>query len=161
MNNILVDENGYAEFNNLLLKYQKESQNTSSLASNANDDDPNSWHDNFAFEESVRQSKLVSAKIAKMLQDKPNLKIVKPHISGDEYINIGDTFDAEFVYADGMHEKETLILTGNYLPHNDKDITEITLNSIVGSKVFKCKVPSTITYLANEKEIKIHILQKR
>jgi len=161
MNEILVDENGYNQYLELLEELKQTSLLNASVGSEACCDAVgDGWHDNFAFEETMRESRIIAARIDKMMSEKKYLKIVKPIKLGDEFINIGDTFKVEFKYGTDDIEIEQLTLTGKYKPNTDLTIKEISLNSPIGKAVYKQKVNSTISYCANGNKIEITILNK-
>lgn len=77
MKEILVDEIGYKQFNDELENLQKQLNSSVVNGSEAcKDAIGDGWHDNFAFEESVREGRVLSSKIDKMIKDKKLLKIV-------------------------------------------------------------------------------------
>ena len=161
MDEILVDENGYKQYLDVLEKLKQKSLLNASVGSEAcSDAVGDGWHDNFAFEETMRESRAIAARIDKMLNEKKHLKIVEPIELGDEFINIGDSFQVKLKYDIDDVEIEQLTLTGKYKPNTDLIIKEISLNSPIGKAVYKQKVNSTISYYANGNKIEITILNK-
>ena len=77
MEEILVDENGYKQFFKELKRLEDLSRSNSTLGSEAYKDAVgDGWHDNFAFEESMRESRTIAKKIDDLLSKKQYLKIV-------------------------------------------------------------------------------------
>lgn len=162
MREILVDNEGYKQFFCELERLKELSLTSASVGSEAYKDAiGDGWHDNFAFEDSIRESRAIASKIDTMLNEQPYLKIVDSADLGEQYINIGDTIEVEIKYADDDIEKEILTLTGKYIPNNELDIKEISLNSPLGKSVFQQKVNSIISYFVSDNKIEVKILGKK
>ena len=100
MKEILVDENGYNQFLEELEKLKQQSLLISSAGSKAYQDAiGDGWHDNFAFEESMRQGRNVATRIENMLKTKQHLKIIESEAKDSNLINIGDIVK----YIDGKN----------------------------------------------------------
>ena len=159
MDKILVDKEGYKQFFEELDRLKNLSVEMSSIGNTAYKDAiGDGWHDNFAFEDSMRESRTLAKKIDDMQMEIPYLEVIENLNKEDEYINIGDTFEVEFIYSSDDVEKEKLTLTGKYIPDNKTN--EITLNSPIGRAVLNKKINTTTSYFVNDKEIKIRILNK-
>lgn len=161
MREILVDEYGYKQFFEELEFLKQLSLSNASVGSEAyNDAVGDGWHDNFAFEESMRESRTIASKIDKMLKEEQSLRIVDTKNMGDEFINIGDSFEVEIKYAEDDIEIEKLTLTGKYKPDMELKIKEISLNSPIGKAVFQKRVNSSVSYIVGDREISVNILNK-
>lgn len=140
MEKILVDDYGYNQFIEELerLKLESDSIATRGIeeAENAVGD---SWHDNFAFEESMRESRTIANKINKMIEEKKIIKVIKKTNLKEEFVNINDVVKIEIIYSEDDREEEIIKLTGKYIPNTEKEIKEITLNSPIGKSVYKKK----------------------
>lgn len=161
MQEILVDKNGYNQFLQELDRLQEMSKNNSALGSEAYQAAVgDGWHDNFAFEESMRESRMIAKRIEDMLEKKKKLKIIDDRIKDNDLINIGDIALVKFNYSKLEGEIEKIKLTGNYILDTTRDISEISLNSPLGKSLYKSKVGSTITYYVDEKEFSVMVLSK-
>ena len=164
MKEILIDENGYNQFLEELEKLKQQSLLISSVGSEAYQDAiGDGWHDNFAFEESMRQGCNVATRIENMLKTKQYLKIIETKTKNHELINIGDVLKVKIYYSNEDVEEATIKLTGNFIPiiENDNDIQEITLNSPLGKALYLKNVEEEdITYNVNNNKIKITIIEK-
>ena len=137
MKEILVDENGYNQFLEGLEKLKQQSLLISSVGSEAYQDAiGDGWHDNFAFEESMRQGHSITARIDNMLQTKQYLKIIKTETKENNIINIGDVLKVKIYYSDDDIEDAIIKLTGNFTPIMENAIQEITLNSPLGKALY-------------------------
>lgn len=136
MQEILVDINGYNQFFQELDRLQEISRQNSVLGSEVYQAAVgDGWHDNFAFEESMRESRMLAKRIVDMLEKKKKLKIIDDRIKDNDLINLGDTVDVEIRYSVDDIERETITLTGNYLPNTNNNLNEITLNSPMGKAI--------------------------
>ena len=70
MKEIIVDKEGYEQYYKELEKLKNISDNNAAVGSEAYKDAiGDGWHDNFAFEDSMRESRTIANKINKMLDD--------------------------------------------------------------------------------------------
>jgi transcription elongation GreA/GreB family factor len=161
MKEILVDNEGYNQFYEELEKLKELSISNSTLGSEVyRDAIGDGWHDNFAFEQTMRDSRLIAKRIDDMLEKKKYLKVVKTVKKNKKMVDIGDVVEVEIKYSDTDVERETIKLTGKYIPNTDNDINEISLNSPLGMSLYKSKVGSTVNYLVGENEFTVSILSK-
>lgn len=115
------------------------------------------WHDNFDFEESIRESRTIANKIDKMLLEQPKIKIIEKEQLNENIVNIGDTIKLEIIYNKDDIETEIIKLTGKYIPNSDM---EISLNSPLGKAIFKKKIGSVNKYKVNNDVIEVKIIKK-
>ena len=118
------------------------------------------WHDNFAFEESMRESRAIAKRIDDLLSKKQYLKIVDDNDKKENLVNIGDKVSINIKYSDDDIETEVITLTGNYIPNTTNEINEISLNSPLGKALFKAKIGTSTSYFVGNSEIFITILEK-
>lgn len=164
MKEILVDKNGYNQFLEELEKLNQQSLLISSAGSEAYQDAiGDGWHDNFAFEESMRQSRIIATKIDNMLKNQQYLKIIETKPQKDNLINIGDTLKIKIHYLDDDIEETIIKLTGNFIPviESKNNVQEITLNSPLGKALYLKDIKDdNINYVVNNKNVKITIIKK-
>lgn len=153
MNEILVTNDGYNQFMEILNKLEETlndngTNSTEACVSAVGD----GWHDNFSFEALMEDGRKLNYQLNQMNNDKRKLKIINDkHING--LVNIGDTIEIKFIYDDDDYELDSIKLTGNYLPVDN----EITLNSPLGKTIYKKKIGSKLEYKVNDNIIKIEI----
>ncbi len=164
MKEIIVDQFGYKQFLDELENLKQISLKNSSAGSQAyNDAVGDGWHDNFAFEETMRESRLIASKIDNMLKEQKYIKVITPPSLNEEFINIGDILVLEMKYAEDDIENIKVKLTGNYSPkaNLENDIQEITLNSPLGKAIYKKNInDKNINYVVQNKKIDIKIIEK-
>lgn len=161
MKEILVDEEGYKQYfellNDLQRTHTKNAQNGSEAFKDAVGD---GWHDNFAFEEAMRTERDIATRINKMLEEQKRLKIIKNFNMDKEIVTINDTIKLHFIYSDNDEEEEIIKLTGKYMPNNSERNKEISLNSPLGQAIFGKKIGSIVNYVVNDKIINVKIICK-
>ena len=159
---ILVDEEGYNQFIEELEKLKALSIDNGMVGSEAYESAVgDGWHDNFSFEQNMRESRTIAKMIDKMQDDKKNLKKIKVSKHKEDYINIGDTIELSIKYDIDDIETETIKLTGKYIPDTKGKIPEITLNSPLGKAIYLKKITDkNIYYYVNGKKIEIEIIEK-
>ena len=158
---ILVDRDGYEQFMDVFEKLKNSMNN---IATSGSEEYRNAvgdgWHDNFAYEELMRDEKKVSAQIEKMLGEKKQLKVIDNTLKKDELINIGDILKIEVIYDKSDVEVFEIKLTGKYLPDLESDIQEISLNSQMGRALYLKNVHNKILYKIHDEEVEIKVLEK-
>ncbi len=158
---IYVTKEGYEEFFAELEKRKEEFMTNSSSGSKMYQDAVgDSWHDNFDFENSMREENKIASSVDKMLRDVKRLVIVEEK-QVKNLVNINDTIRVILEFSEGDTEEEIIKLTGRYIPkiHTDS-VLEVTLNSPVGRAIYQSKIPSTTYYEINNQQVKIKILEK-
>jgi transcription elongation GreA/GreB family factor len=161
MKEILLDELGVKQFNNELSRLKDLSLTSATTGSEAyNAAIGDGWHDNFDFEESMRESRKIAKRIDKMTEEKENIKIIKDKNLGNDYINIGDTFEIELKYSENDIEKEIITLTGKYIPNTELKIKEVSLNSPLGKNTYHQKINTVGEYKVGDNVIQIKIIRK-
>ena len=159
---ILVDEEGYNQFIEELEKLKALSIDNGMIGSEAYESAVgDGWHDNFSFEQNMRESRSIAKMIDKMLDDKNKLKKIKVPKYEKDCINIGDTIELSIKYDLDDIETETIKLTGKYIPNTKGKIPEITLNSPLGKAIYLKKITDkNIYYYVNDNKIEIEIIKK-
>lgn len=161
MKEILVDENGYQQFleklNELKIMLSNNAANGSEAYRAAVGD---GWHDNFAFEESIRHEREVASNIESMLKDFNLLKVIKRNNHSNDIIDVGDILKIQVEYDKDDIEQYVVKLTGKYLPDSNAEIQEISLNSPIGKAIYLKKTTDKLFYNINNNVVKIKILEK-
>ena len=155
---ILVDNEGYKQFHSILDEL-KNSLTSSSSSDVFSDTCGDGWHDNFAYEEAMREERSVAQKIKNMLDLEKYLKIVNDKKDEDK-VNISDTVKLLFTYDDGSSEEEIVKLTGKYMPNEDGLVLEISLNSPLGKAIYKKKIGDKVSYQVHGNLINVKIEKK-
>ena len=162
MKDILVDTDGFNQYYEELNRLKDLSLSIASIGSESYADAVgDGWHDNFAFEDTMRESRKIASRIDKMLEDEKNLKIVDKKRTSDDIIDIGDILMIRVIYDIDDIEEYTIKLTGKYMINNDAKIKEVSLNSPIGRSIYLKSInDNDICYYVNDKKISIKIINK-
>ena len=159
MKALLVDKNGYEqffeEFDKLKMSLTSNAAHGSEVYADAVGDE---WHDNFAYEEAMRQEKMIQTKIMEMTKQKDLLKVIDAIPYSDDYVCIDDKIEVSIKYSDEDSDIEIIKLTGKFRP--DDDLGEVSLNSPIGNAIYKQTIGDTVIYEVNNKKIEVTILRK-
>ena len=161
MKDILVDTDGFNQYYEELNRLKDLSLSIASIGSESYADAVgDGWHDNFAFEDTMRESRKIASRINKMLEDEKYLKIVDKKSTSDDIIDIGDILKIKVIYDIDDIEEYTIKLTGKYMIDNNAKIKEISLNSPIGRSIYLKNINDDIGYYVNDKKISIKIINK-
>ena len=162
MKDVLVDIDGFNQYYEELNRLKDISLSIASIGSESYADAVgDGWHDNFAFEDTMRESRKIASRINKMLEDEKYLKIVDKKSNSDDIINVGDILKIKVIYDIDDIEEYTVKLTGKYMIDNTAKIKEISLNSPIGRSIYLKNInDDDIGYYVNDKKISIKIINK-
>ena len=162
MKDILVNTDGFNQYYEELNRLKDISLSIASIGSESYADAVgDGWHDNFAFEDTMRESRKIASRINKMLEDEKYLKIVDKKSTSDDIIDIGDILKIKVIYDIDDIEEYTIKLTGKYMIDNNAKIKEISLNSPIGRSIYLKNInDDDIGYYVNDKKISIKIINK-
>lgn len=161
MKDVLVDIDGFNQYYEELNRLKDISLSIASIGSESYADAVgDGWHDNFAFEDTMRESRKIASRINKMLEDEKYLKIVDKKSNSDDIIDVGDILKIKVIYDIDDIEEYTIKLTGKYMIDNNAKIKEISLNSPIGRSIYLKNINDDIGYYVNDKKISIKIINK-
>ena len=161
MKDVLVDTDGFNQYYEELNRLKDLSLSIASIGSESYADAVgDGWHDNFAFEDTMRESRKIASRINKMLEDEKYLKIVDKKSNSDDIIDVGDILKIKVIYDIDDIEEYTVKLTGKYMIDNNAKIKEISLNSPIGRSIYLKNINDDIGYYVNDKKISIKIINK-
>ena len=162
MKDVLVDIDGFNQYYEELNRLKDISLSIASIGSESYADAVgDGWHDNFAFEDTMRESRKIASRINKMLEDEKYLKIVDKKSTSDDIIDVGDILKIKVIYDIDDIEEYTIKLTGKYMIDNNAKIKEISLNRPIGRSIYLKNInDDDIGYYVNDKKISIKIINK-
>ena len=160
MKDILVDIDGFNQYYEELNRLKDLSLSIASIGSESYADAVgDGWHDNFAFEDTMRESRKIASRINKMLEDEKYLKIVDKKSNFDDIIDVGDILKIKVIYDIDDIKEYTIKLTGKYMIDNNAKIKEVSLNSPIGRSIYLKNInDNDIHYYINDKKISIKII---
>ena len=161
MKDVLVDTEGFNQYYEELNRLKDLSLSIASIGSESYADAVgDGWHDNFAFEDTMRESRKIASRINKMLEDEKYLKIVDKKSTSDDIIDVGDILMIKVIYDIDDIEEYTIKLTGKYMIDNNAKIKEVSLNSSIGRSIYLKNInDNDIHYYVNDKKISIKIIR--
>ena len=161
MKDVLVDTDGFNQYYEELNRLKDISLSIASIGSESYADAVGDGrHDNFAFEDTMRESRKIASRINKMLEDEKYLKIVDKKSNSDDIIDVGDILKIKAIYDIDDIEEYTVKLTGKYMINNNAKIKEISLNSPIGRSIYLKNINDDIGYYVNDKKTSIKIINK-
>lgn len=162
MKDVLVDTDGFNQYYEELNRLKDISLSIASIGSESYADAVgDGWHDNFTFEDTMRESRKIASRINKMLEDEKYLKIVDKKSNSDDIIDVGDILKIKVIYDIDDIEEYTVKLTGKYMINNNAKIKEISLNSPIGRSIYLKNInDDDIGYYVNDKKTSIKIINK-
>ena len=162
MEEILVDDEGRCQYYEELEKLKNLSLINSSVGSESYTSSVgDGWHDNFAFEESMRESVKIASRIDRMIEEEMYLKVVHRKNYHNDIIDIGDILTVLVIYDEDDKEEYTIKLTGKYMIDNNAKIKEVSLNSPIGRSIYLKSInDNDICYYVNDKKIGIKIIKR-
>ena len=163
MKDVLVDIDGFNQYYEELNRLKDISLSIASIGSESYADAVgDGWHDNFAFEDTMRESRKIASRINKMLEDEKYLKIVDKKSNSDDIIDVGDILKIKVIYDIDDIEEYTIKLTGKYMIDNNAKIKEVSLNSPIGRSIYLKNInDNDIGYYVNDIRISIKIIRKQ
>lgn len=155
---LLLTKEGYDEFLEEIEKLNNKIYEIGLIKKEANEQAPgDGWHDNFLYEDAVRQEKEVMHRISSLQKMKKDIKIIHKQ-QNKQLIDIDDIIKLEIEYKTDDKEIEEFKLVGNNIAKSDN---EITINSPLGRAIYLKKVNDKVKYKVNDNYIYVHILEKR
>ena len=86
-----------------------------------------------------------------------NAEIIEILDMDDELVNIGDILDTNFIFAPDDEEEMTIQLVGGEGSTHD---SKVSINSAVGKAIYGRKIGETVSYKANNNNVKVKLLRK-
>ena len=153
MSKIYLDKLGYENYLKSLEDIKKEIDENAKLMSLYVSDDAygDGWHDNFAYEETMRKEAELFQKYNKKKSMLKDIVIVDKESNGTVSLNM----KVELLFIDDETVEE-YILTGDI--NSNIDDKSITINSPLGSAIYGKKVGDKVSYKVGDNTYNIEIL---
>lgn len=159
-NKIYLDQQGY---NNLLknIEILKERIQENNIGrKNAFDASAGDGWDSPEFEEIERKERMLLGELKKCYDELSRAVIVERHDETD-IIDVGDTVRVDLYFSEDDFEEQLFKLVGG-TPNFDlsEEIQEVSINSPMGSSVYKKKVGEQSSYSVNNRQFTVFIKEK-
>lgn len=158
---LILTEEGYQQYINEINKLKEKLNYNAGEGSEAiRNAVGDGWHDNFAFEDSVREEKKISFAIQEMLYNLNNIEIIKENKKiNKNVININDIIELKLTYPNKETEIGIFKLTGNYITKLADEFQEITINSPLGKAIYHQRIGSSVSYNIDGHKIEVTIIK--
>jgi len=159
---IKLTQKGYDEYLKRIESYRDElTQNNKDKSSSYMAETGNGWHDNYDFEESKRKELAIMKKINDAKASLKNIEIIVEKSRPNNLVNIDDIIEVKMIYENGSSDNDKFKLIGGSFPEFKDAYDEVSLNSAIGSILYKAKIGSQVSYnTAEGKKIVVEILSK-
>lgn len=155
---ILVDKKGYNEEIARLEKLKMDfEQNARDKALAMQDNPGNSWHDNFAFESLDLNEQHIVSMIKEQKNRISRLKVIEDSYE-DDCVNLADTVLLELTFEDDASE---VIEATLFASNCDVLSGGVSINSPLGSAIYKQKIGSFVSYSVNDSLVRVKIISRR
>lgn len=153
MSKIYLDKLGYENYLKSLEDIKKEIDDNAKLMSLYVSDDAygDGWHDNFAYEETMRKEAELFQKYNKKKSMLKDIVIVDKEFNGTVSLNT----KVELLFIDD-EEIEEYIITGDI--NSNIDDNSITINSPLGSAIYSKRVGDKVSYKVGDNTYDVEIL---
>ena len=153
MSKIYLDKVGYENYLKSLEDIKKEIDENAKLMSLYVSDDAygDGWHDNFAYEETMRKEAELFQKYNKKKSMLKDIVIVDKESNGT--VSLNTKVELLFIEDDTIEE---YILTGDI--NSNIDDNSITINSPLGSAIYGKKVGDKVSYKVGDNTYNVEIL---
>ena len=152
-----LTEAGVKELNKELELKQEELRKLGQYKSQAAENEGDTWHDNFAFEQTEIKERALNYEISRLQHQIKTAEIIDENSDEDEsVIKVGYKIRVYMEYSDGDVEEDTFILTGGQGKINEN---KVSVNSPIGECVLGKTVGFKGQYSVNGNIIKIKVLK--
>ena len=153
MSKIYLDKLGYENYLKSLEDIKKEIDDNAKLMSLYVSDDAygDGWHDNFAYEETMRKEAELFQKYNKKKSMLKDIVIVDKESNGTVSLNM--KVELLFIEDDSVEE---YIITGDI--NSNIDDNSITINSPLGSAIYGKRVGDKVSYKVGDNTYNVEIL---
>ncbi len=116
-------------------------------------------NDNFAYEEAKRNQFILQTALRDKLAQLPFIKIVD-EVLYEDMIGINDYVKVELAFSGEKPEEQIFKLVASACPDFDAEVCEISINSPLGSFLYKKKVGDQGSYCVDKNKVNVNILDK-
>lgn len=151
MDKIYLDQEGYQNYLKELDKIREKIRKNSVDISEYMSDDAygDTWHDNFAYEQAISKENALFYEYKRKLDGLSKIEIIESKNIHDR-VEIGSIVEIQF---EGEIDTEIYKLTGNTTSSMGDNLMNITINSPLGSSIFKKKKMDTFQYDIDSNQI--------
>lgn len=112
------------------------------------------WHDNFAYEDAVRQERMLFNELDNRKEELSRIMVIKRG-KNSNIVDIEDIVTLEIDFNNDVDR-----CTYKLVAHKSKSDDEISINSPLGKAIYKKKYGSNVEYRVKDNTFKVHIIEK-
>ena len=157
-NSIFMDSDGYKELLEKIKNVKESIQKNNLGRKDAFDAGAGDGWDSPEFEEIERKERMLSGELQRLYDELSRVQIIEKH-NDNETVDIGDTLLVDLIFDEDDKEEFTFKLVGTSGNFNT-EIDEVSINSPLGSSVYKKKIGETTSYKVNDNKILVFIKNK-
>lgn len=152
-----LTKTGVEELTRELELKQEELRNLGQYKSQAAENEGDTWHDNFAFEQTEIKERALNYEISRIQHQIKTAEIIDEDLEGEEgLVKLGSKVRVYMEYSDGDGEEDTFILIGGQGKSTEN---KISINSPLGKCVLGKAVNFEGQYNVNGNIIKVKVLE--
>lgn len=157
---IYLSKDGYNQYLEEIDKLKEKLNQNNLSKKQAYEEAPgDGWHDNFVFEDIVRQEDNLLTQIENIIKKNKDIVVIERK-NNDNLVDIDDIVELELIYQDGSSEMDKFLLTASYKTNHFSNIDEVSINSPLGRCIYLKKIGTTSSYEVNGITIKVNIIEK-
>ena len=116
--------------------------------------------ENFDFETLKSEENRIYGKLSHYYEILSSAEIIESELKGENLIDLDDVVNARIAFSADDVEEYTFKIVSNATPNIHTEIPEVTINSPLGSSVYRKEVGSTVNYELNGEQIMVNIISK-
>lgn len=155
---IYLDQQGYNEFLKSIERIENALKKNNMGRKEAFDSGAGDGWDSPEFEEIERNNTRLTGELLRKKDELSRIVIIEKH-NNQETVDVGDVILVDMIYAVDDTEEMTLKIVGGDV-NIDADIQEVSINSPLGSSVYKKQIGDTCYYSVNDRNFSVMIKEK-
>lgn len=153
-----MDKEGYERFLSEIDEVQKKLDNVRKFKGEVAIHQGDNWHDNPTLYSTEAEERGLMRQLYDMKEQLKNIEIVEKSFD-DDVVEIGDIINVAMSQINETPNEMIFKLVG-HSPKWDAEISEISVNSPLGSSVYKKKIGDKTGYKVGERQFNVMILEK-
>ena len=158
MEELIMDKAGYAKYLEEISKIEKELDDIRHYKGKVAIFQGDGWHDNPTLYQTEMQERGLMRRLLDMKEKLKNIKIVDK-IEDDLIVDIGDTVNIAISPFNEEPEEMIIKLVGHD-GNMRSDISEVSINSPLGTSIYKKKIGESSGYRVGDRQFSVKILEK-
>ena len=153
-----LDQEGYEQF---LLEIEKIEKELGDIRKYKGEDaifQGDNWHDNPTLYQAEMVERNLMLRLSEMRQQLLEIEIVEKQAQDDSIVDIGDVLKITMIF--GSEEEDEIFKLVGRNANFGADISEVSINSPLGSSIYGKQLGTRVSYKVNDREISAIIREK-